>query len=220
MIETPETPPIGAALAPSPADLQALIWLVAAGDDAAFRRLFNVTAPLLLAMAQRVTQDNEAAAEAVHGTMLLVRRGPARFDPAHGTAMGWLLALVRQRSVEIMRRRQRDGFQVDLSRRGQEGAADLDRLAADPNVAGFSAAFSEITAEERQVLSLAFLDGLGHAELAQRLRLPIGTVRGLVRQSLENLRTALEAPAPETTVPETAVTQPAPLPPDVMEASA
>ena len=59
-------------------------------------------------------------------------------------------------------------------------------------MAGFHAAFTMLDLEHQQILSLAYLDGLSHAELAQRLRMPIGTARAAARAGLERLRHALE----------------------------
>ncbi len=161
------------------------------GDHAVFRRLYDAVAPLLFAQALRITRDNAAAIEAVQATLLAIWRGQARFEWQHGSAVGWLLAQLRGRAVEIARRRQRDGAGVDLARRGETLAEDFALLALDPAAQAFNAAFTTLDHEHRRILTLAYLDGLSHAELAQRLRMPIGTTRTVVRSALDRLRHAL-----------------------------
>jgi RNA polymerase sigma-70 factor (ECF subfamily) len=172
-------------------DLGTLLLLSAAGDHAAFRRLHDSTAPLLFAQALRITGDSAAAIEATQASLLTVWRGQPRFDPSHDAPLGWLLALLRGRATEIARRRLRDAVGVDLAHRGTALAEDFERLARDPVAAAFHAGFAMLDHEHRQILTLAFLDGLSHAELAQRLRMPIGTVRVVVRAALDRLRHAL-----------------------------
>lgn len=191
MPPTNMTADLAAPSANSPEGLAALMWLSGAGDHAAFRTLFDAAAPWLFAAAYRITRDSASAAEAVHHTLRQVWRGSGRPEHDGISALAWLLTSVRQRASELNRRRQRDGVAPDLASRGETLGEDLDRLAQDPHAGAFQAAFASLDVEQRHLLALAFLDGLSHAELAQRLRIPIGTARQHVRASLDRLRLAL-----------------------------
>lgn len=176
-------------------DLSALLWLVSTGDHLAFQRLYDREAPRLFAVALRVTADERLASEALHTALIQIWRRTAHFTPQLGTPEGWLIAQVRGRAIEIVRRRQRDGVPSDLFGRGPDIDTGLERLGGTPEADRMRAALSELDNHRRYILVLAFLDGLSAAELAQKLRLPIGTVKSWTRHGLSALRVALEAAA-------------------------
>jgi RNA polymerase sigma-70 factor (ECF subfamily) len=177
---------------PEPALPDLATLLASTSDPVALRDLHDRAAPLLQAAALRLLRDGEAAGEAVTAVFVQLWRGQARFGAADGEPLGWLLALLRAKVVEIYRRRQREGLAEEEGFREASFADDLARLAHNQAVAGFHAAFTMLDLEHQQILSLAYLDGLSHAELAQRLRMPIGTARAAARAGLERLRHALE----------------------------
>jgi DNA-directed RNA polymerase specialized sigma24 family protein len=118
-------------------DLSALLWLVTAGDQTAFRRLYEREATRLYTVALRLTGSAQLAAEAVHATLTAIWRNTVRFDPQGNSPEGWLLGLLRGRAIDIMRRRQRDGLGLEVSARQIDPEADLARLAQSP-YAGWS----------------------------------------------------------------------------------
>jgi len=174
-------------------DLTALLWLVAAGDAQAFQRLYDREAPLLYALALRMTGSAQLAIEVVHGALLPVWRNIARFDPRSGNPRVWLITLVRARAIELMRRRQRDGLGQDLALREVDLAGDLARLdsASAPEAQQMRAALGQLEPDSQMLLMLSYLDGMPPGEIAHRIRLPIGTVKSWTRRSLELLRDAL-----------------------------
>jgi RNA polymerase sigma-70 factor (ECF subfamily) len=173
-------------------DLAGLLWLIAAGDHVAFRRLYEREGGRLYAVALRVTADAAMASEALHQALLQIWRRGVRFRPDIGTPEGWLIAHVRGRAIELIRRRHRDGLPADVATRELGVDAGLARLSDTPERARMAQALAGLDAPSRDMLILSFLDGLSAAEVAQRLRLPIGTVKNRTRQSLGYLRAALE----------------------------
>jgi len=173
-------------------DLSALLWLIAAGDHVAFHRLYEREQARLYAVALRVTADAPLAGEALHGALLQIWRRTVQFSPQVGTPEGWLVAHVRARAIDLMRRRHRDGLPPEIFARETDLDAGLARMQAAPESARLAAALETLDTPSREILVLAFLDGLSAGEIAQRLRLPIGTVKSRSHESLAQLRAALE----------------------------
>ncbi len=178
-------------------DLTALLWLVAAGDGQAFSRLYDSEGARLYTLALRMVGTNQLAVEIVHGALLQVWRGLARFDPQSGPPRAWLISLVRNRAIELLRRRQRDGLGQDMALRQVDLDADLGRLAAAANPAAhrLRVALDGLERDGQLLLLLSYLDGMSPGEIAHRVRLPIGTVKSWTRRSLELLRGAWDQPA-------------------------
>lgn len=177
--------------------LPLLLRLVAAGDRAAFRRLYDLQAPRLYAVALRITRQPPLAADAVHDAFLQVWRHAARFEAGRGAAEAWLLSLVRYRALDIARRRGREVPQddLDLPEPADEGPDPLEQLAGSRDAAALHACLRQLEAERRRLVLLAFVDGLSHSEVAERVGMPLGTVKSWIRRSLQSLRLCLEGAA-------------------------
>ena len=173
-------------------DLTALLWLAAGGDAQALLRLAEREGRLLYALALRMTGSSQLAVEVVHTALLAVWRQTARFDPRSGSPRVWLIALVRTRAIELMRRRQRDSLGQELAHREVDLEGDLARLAGseNPEARRLCAALGTLETDSQMLLMLSSLDGMPASEIAHRIRLPIGTVKSWTRRSLDLLRDA------------------------------
>ncbi len=183
--------------APDPdlGDLSGLLWLVAAGDHHAFQTLYERESGRLFAVALRITGEDRLAGEALHDALIQVWRRTAQFTPGLVTAEGWLVALVRTRAVEIVRMIRRTGRPIDAAYPPDSIEAGLARLSGNPDADRLRRALRTLAPQRREMLVMAFLDGLSAVEMAQRLRLPIGTVKSATRDGLVALRKALEIAA-------------------------
>jgi RNA polymerase sigma-70 factor (ECF subfamily) len=175
-------------------ELSALFWLIAAGDQVAFQRLYEGWSQRLYALALRITGDGRLAADVLHATLLQIWRTRAPYTAYAGSPEGWLVAQLRNRAIELMRRRQREGQLPEIFSRDADLAGGLARLAATGEGERMAAALQQLEKPAQEILVLAFLDGLSLAEIAQKLRQPIGTVRDIARRSLGPLRAVLENP--------------------------
>ncbi len=176
----------------SPDALATLIPLIAAGDRAAFRRVYDLHAPRLYAVALRITRQAPLASDAVHDGLLQLWRNAGRFDLSRGNPEAWLVSLVRYRALDIARRRVREVSDEDLPEPIDEDPDPLQRLAASRDTEALHHCLAQLEAERRRLLGLAFIDGLSHSEVAERLKLPLGTVKSWIRRSLQSLRLCLE----------------------------
>ncbi|HTU56741.1 MAG TPA: sigma-70 family RNA polymerase sigma factor [Acetobacteraceae bacterium] len=179
----------GGAAAVNP--LAGLLGRIAAGDQAAFRKLYELVSPLLYAVALRITGERALAADALQEAFIQVLNRSSRFDPARGSAEAWLVSLVRYRALDIVRGRRREvlGFEPEDAALDEPDA--LARLSADEDGAALRTCLEALEADRRRLIELAFLDGFSQAELAQRLGMPLGTVKSSIRRGLLKLRECL-----------------------------
>lgn len=185
-----------AAAGGDPGDAAALLWLVAAGDRSAFRRLYDQHSPRLYAVALRITRQSPLAADAVHDAFLQVWRNAARFDPARGNAEAWMLSLVRYRALDITRRRTREVSDDDMPELEDPDPDPLARLQSTRDAQALHRCLETLEPDRRKLIIMAFVEGLSHAELAARISAPLGSVKSWIRRSLLSLRSCLERAHP------------------------
>jgi RNA polymerase sigma-70 factor (ECF subfamily) len=179
------------------ADLQTerltdLLRRTATGDRAAFRQLYDLQAERLYGVALRITRQATMAADAVHDSFVNVWRYAERFDPARGTAEGWLTSIVRYRALDLARRGAREVTGLELPEQEDDEPDPLARVMDTAAGVALRRCLDQLDAEKRMLIVMAFLDGLTHSELAQRLGLPLGTVKSSIRRGLAGLRRCLE----------------------------
>ena len=148
-----------------------------------------------LGLAYRVLNDAAEAEEVVQEAFLAIWRAGASYDPARGSVRTWLLTLVRNRAIDVIRARQRRPVRPLADAPDPIDPSDVPTqvsLSVDSAAAG--RALATLPPEQREAVELAFLGGLSHGEIAARLGLPVGTVKGRIRLGLDRLRSALGVP--------------------------
>lgn len=173
-------------------DTAHLLALSAQEDADAFRRLYDLEAPRLYAVALRITRQPSLAVDAVHDAMLQVWRNASRFDPARGNAQAWLLSLVRYRALDMLARTRREVAGADLSELPDPDPDPLERLLETRAGEALYQCLQQVPADRRRWVVLAFVDGLSHMELAARVGQPLGTVKSGIRRALMALRACLD----------------------------
>jgi RNA polymerase sigma-70 factor, ECF subfamily len=147
-----------------------------------------------MGLAYRILGDVGDAEEVVQEVFLAAWRQGHTFDPARGSAQAWILSMVRNRSIDMIRARRRRPVQPLVEGLDPPDLTDVQAQAAT-NVDSEAArqAMAELPPEQREVLELAYFGGLSHTEIAQQVAAPIGTVKGRIRLGLDRLRTLLGA---------------------------
>jgi RNA polymerase sigma-70 factor, ECF subfamily len=183
---------------PTPEALTALLERIARQDEAALEALYEATAGRVYGMALRILRNAENAEEATEEVFFQVWRQAARFDPARGRPLGWLLTLARSRALDQLRRRDEAVSHPEpetLHPEEPEGEADSrdpqDLLAATRAHRSLHLALAALEPLPRQMVALAFFRGLTHEEIANHTALPLGTVKSHIRRALAVLRAAL-----------------------------
>jgi RNA polymerase sigma-70 factor (ECF subfamily) len=175
-------------------DLAELVRRSGVGDEAAFADLYDATSATVYGVTVRVTRSPEIAAEVLQEVYLMAWQQAARFDPARGSVLGWLCTLAHRRAVDRIRQvaRENDREQAYENRRvgtpADETWQEVEQALDSHKV---QAAMDALTPLQREAVSLAYYGGCTYQEVAQRLEVPLGTVKARIRDGLIRLRTAL-----------------------------
>jgi RNA polymerase sigma-70 factor (ECF subfamily) len=164
--------------------LAGLIARVAAGDEAALRLLYERSAGRLFAICLRIVRDPAAAETVLAQAYAGIWQRARAFDPAHGSALAWMIALARQQAFDSIRSRPRD--------LGVLGDAATDDLECRIELSRLRRCLSEIEQPARRAVLLAYRDGLSYDELAAVLGVPADTARAWVGRALARLRQTLD----------------------------
>jgi RNA polymerase sigma-70 factor, ECF subfamily len=148
-----------------------------------------------LGIALRVLGNMAEAEEVVQEAFLAVWRSGHTYDAAKGSTRTWVLTLVRNRAIDVVRARQRRPVQPLADGVDPPDATDVQFQAAlNVDAERVAEALQRLPREQREVIELAFSSGLTHTEIAAKLTLPVGTVKGRIRLGLDRLRMALGVP--------------------------
>jgi RNA polymerase sigma factor (sigma-70 family) len=178
-------------------NLAALVEQMRIGHERALEELYDATVGKLYALASAILRSAEDTEEIVCETYAYAWANASRFDASRANALGWLLMLCRSRALDRLRQRRATASALDVAAMRQTDSANADQpfdvLSLMQQRSKVHAALSRLTPERRHLVSLAFLQGMSHQEIADVTRLPLGTVKSHVRRALTQLREALEA---------------------------
>lgn len=177
---------------------QELIVRVVAGDLRAFEAIYDRHSVPVFALAMRVTGRRRAAEEATQDAFLDLWRSAERYDPSRGTLQTWLLSMVRNRSIDWLRREARHARDVELDD-ALEGRLEAPERTDEAVLARERSRRSRqllnsLRSEQRLVIELAYFKGLTQSEIAARLEIPLGTVKSRQRLALMRMHEQLAAP--------------------------
>jgi RNA polymerase sigma factor (sigma-70 family) len=169
---------------------------IAAGDEAAFRGLYRRYAASSYGLAVRIVKQEFLAEEIVQETFLALWRGAGAYDPSRGSVRTWLLSSIHHRAVDAVRREEAHTRRALRVQRESIPAPDIaDDVAYGVDLAGERAqvrdALDALPAEQAEVVTLMYFGGLSQAQVAERLALPLGTVKSRCLLAMRRLRTAL-----------------------------
>jgi RNA polymerase sigma factor (sigma-70 family) len=167
------------------------------GDREAFDELYRRYAPSAYGLAFRLTGHQVLAQDVVHDAFMALWRAPEAYDPARGAFRSFFLSLVHHRAVDTVRREER-------LRARQERASNLEPLASEDVAEGVvdqafmaerrrevRAALQDLPPDQLEVLEMAYFDGLTQVQIAERLGIPVGTVKTRTFAAMKKMRRAL-----------------------------
>lgn len=178
-----------------------LVTRARSGDVRAFEELYSRHSRRALRVAGALTTDRELAAEAVQEAFIAIWRKLDKFRPEAGRFGSWAMAIVRHRTIDLIRSRAAAAPQalLDDDLAVADGGLDLaERAAARDTSARVRRALAALPDDQREAVVLGFFGGLSHSEIARHCGLPLGTVKGRMRIALRKLHDALE-PQPVAT---------------------
>jgi RNA polymerase sigma factor (sigma-70 family) len=163
------------------------------GRPQAVRELYERYSPLVYTIARRSLGSVADAEDATQQVFVAAWRGRAGFDPARAPLQAWLVGITRNTVADLHGRRARERRANDAANRVVEEVAppadDPTRVVDQVVVAD---ALDGLGDPQREIMRLAFFDELTHVEIADRVGLPLGTVKSHIRRGLGRLRTRLE----------------------------
>jgi RNA polymerase sigma-70 factor (ECF subfamily) len=173
-----------------------LMQLVAGGDADAFEVVVERHADAAFSLAYRICGRRSLAEDVSQEAFLAVWRSGQRYDRTRGSVRTWALGIVHNRAIDALRR----SSVHDRRRASDEGIEETveapertDNQAIDKAVSDeIRGALSELPAEQRRVIELAYFGGFTHIEIASMLKTPVGTVKGRMRLGLQKLRGHLQ----------------------------
>jgi len=169
--------------------------LVARGDEQALSELYDRYSRPVYATGVRLLGDAQLAEELVQDAFMSVWRSAASFDPARASFATWLYRIARNRATDLDRRRR--------ARPRPAGEHGLYAVAGGPRPEeavdswDVATALSSIPSEHREVLELAYFEGLSQREISRQTGLPLGTIKSRTTAALKRFRQAIASPVPK-----------------------
>lgn len=176
-------------------DWEALISRVAEGDQSALTELYDSTSRLVFGLVLRVVGDRSTAEEVLLDVYTQVWRQASTYDSKRGAPLAWLMTIARTRGID----RLRSGRYEQRNKDQLDSIGEVSATTTSPEEATVTSerrqivrkALDALSAEQREVIELAYYSGLSHSEIALRLGQPLGTVKTRTRLGMIKLRDML-----------------------------
>jgi RNA polymerase sigma-70 factor (ECF subfamily) len=166
------------------------------GDEQAIADLYDRYSKLIYNVAYQVLRDPRASEDVLQEVLLQVWRAPYAFEPAKGSWRTWLIIVSRRRAIDRLRHRKAESDVDDLVL--PVDATQLEDAALKQITDKVGALLEEMPEKLRVTFELAYLHGLTHAEISERLGTPLGTTKSRIRQALIFIRTKFNCKRPNT----------------------
>ncbi len=175
----------------------ALLQRIAAGDELAFAQFYDRFSPGLYSLVYRVLRDEKESEDVLQEGFAHVWRRAETYDPARSSAFTWAVMVFRNKAIDRLRLRMRrartlDGAAEEALRFPQQDDRSAGIAELREQQSTVRAALTQIPAEQREAVELAFFGGLTHEEIAEQLAAPLGTIKARIRRGLLKLRETLK----------------------------
>jgi RNA polymerase sigma-70 factor (ECF subfamily) len=175
-------------------ELAAALVRVAAGDRAALRMVYEGTSAKLFGICLRILNDKSEAEDVLQDVYVTVWRKAASFDPGRASPITWLVAIARNRAIDRLRSSAKLRTEPIEAADGvsDPAPAAVERFELAQQHQRLARCLEELDARQSAAIRAAFLEGATYEELAQRMSVPLGTMKSWIRRGLLKLRTCLE----------------------------
>lgn len=174
--------------------LSGLLAATALGDRRAFAELYENTRSKLFAVSLRIVRERQIAEEVLQDSFVSIWNHAGDYARAKSAPTTWMTAIVRNRSLDVLRRSGREVADIDdriASSVPDAGPTPDEAALASADARAISRCMKELEVEQRQAISLAFFHGMSHSELAGHIGRPLGTVKTHIRRGLLRLKDCL-----------------------------
>lgn len=175
-----------------------LLDRIATQEHAALKRLYERTSSQFFGLALRIMRNRDAAEDVLQESFLTIWRSAGSYRASLSPPMAWMGLIVRSRALDALRKRSTDRAELhheldeDLAQTLEgESPNPMDAAHASEQAFALHQCLGKLDHKQREVVSLAYLRDQSHGELAEQLRLPLGTVKTWIRRGLEQLRACM-----------------------------
>jgi RNA polymerase sigma-70 factor (ECF subfamily) len=170
-----------------------LVWLlgaVAKGDEAAFERLYEATRAKLYGVLLRILGRPALAEEVMQETYLKVWKMADQFDPGIASPITWMVAMARNRAIDIVRKKGELSIEEEPEAMevASEQPAPLARREMTEELKRLLSCLGKLDPEKQRIVLLAYYSGWSRDQLAQKLDIPVNTIKTWLRRSLLEIR--------------------------------
>jgi len=177
----------------APFDFHRCLEACAQGDRRALQALYDHEGARLLGVARCIVRDDAIAEDIVHDAMIRIWMRAASFDPARGSARGWIYSITRHLALNTIRDTRRETVleeaDIDATPAFHGGLEDIDLWSGSAKI---YRCLEQLQPSPQRCILHAYVDGCSHAEIAGLLGAPLGTVKAWIKRSLKALRECLE----------------------------
>jgi len=172
----------------------ALLRRVGAGDRRSFEELYDRLSGVLFSTAYRVLNNQEAAEDVLQDVFIQIWEKAPLYDPSRGKPITWAVTLTRHKAIDRLRSIQRrsrlqDDVQKEAGTLAQfDGKSSFDVVSSAETAKMVREAILTLSEDQREAIELAFFSSLTQAEIAERLKEPLGTVKARIRRGMMKLR--------------------------------
>jgi RNA polymerase sigma-70 factor (ECF subfamily) len=174
---------------PPEIDLAQLLQRCAARDSAAFRKLYDKTSPILFARLLRMLRRRSVAEEALQEVYVRIWERAVQYEAHRGRPLGWMVTIARYCAIDLMRRER-------ITLVGDDSLAEVADESGGENAGydkpnNFDHCIGQLSDNTRRCLTLAFVEGRSHDEIARLTTSPLGSVKSWIRRGLLSLKACL-----------------------------
>jgi RNA polymerase sigma-70 factor (ECF subfamily) len=172
-------------------DIAVVLERIRQGDETALAALYAIYGQPVYSLTLQVLRHPLLAQEATQDTFLKVWNNPRAYNPAKGQFGSWLLTLARYTAIDHLRREiRRTGRDVALA---DDLIAEENERLPEHETYRLHHLLGELPPEQRQLVEMAYFEGLTHSQMAEKLGLPLGTIKTRLRLGLQKLRGLLNS---------------------------
>lgn len=174
-----------------------LLARIATGDETAFGALYDRFSPGLYSFILKMVHDEKEAEDVLQEGFLHIWRRASTYDPERSSPFTWAVMILRNKAIDRLRVRMRQERTVEkvvtelgsIPETGEAAGGEAERRDESTRI---RSALTQIPADQKQALELAFFGGLTHEQIAQQLDTPLGTIKARIRRGLLKLRDFLK----------------------------
>lgn len=169
-----------------------LVSIAESRDRNAFKKLFSAFAPKIKSFAMRNGVGPELAEEVVQETFIRVWRKAEQFDPSKASASTWLYTIARNQRIDLLRKRHRpEPDYEDPAFIPEPEPQPTEVIVRNQEASRLKECIDALSPEQQEVLKLSFMEELPHVEVAEKLGIPLGTVKSRIRLAMKHIRSEI-----------------------------